>query len=114
MRTSIRFAGWLFLVIGAIAFVKRSILLHQGFWDFPIIYVSSKAWLLVLCLCFMGPMSIASRFAAHFPASAGTIVNLFLIPFRVWALVALTLLVLCDPKPWHAQQSSAGASPLHM
>jgi hypothetical protein len=64
----------------------------------------------ILCIAFMTPMSIASRLAAGLPASAETAVNLLLIPFRVWALLALTLIVLWDPEPWHSEPSPAGKS----
>ncbi len=65
----------------------------------------------ILCLCFMTPMSIAPRLAAHLPASTNAIVNLLLIPFRVWALLALTLLVLFDPKPWNGKTVTDEAAP---
>lgn len=59
----------------------------------------------ILFFCFMTPMSIAPRLAEHLPVSANSMVNLFLIPFRVWALAALTLIVLFDDKPGTVKRS---------
>ncbi len=46
MRKWVRWAGWIFFLVAAIVFVRRSLIGSQLFWDFPIIYASSKAWLL--------------------------------------------------------------------
>jgi len=56
---------------------------------------------LIICVCFLTPMSIAPRLADHVPPSAEVAVRLLIIPFRVWGLLALTLLLLLDPTPWH-------------
>src|SRR5580698_2941103 len=45
-RKWIAWAGWCFFLIGVIVFVKRSLLVPHRFWDFPIVYTSSRAWLM--------------------------------------------------------------------